>query len=90
LNIVADELATNALKLKSIPNNHKLLSVASLLINDVQITSNYASIIRKIYHSMDIREYLIHSNQWNDKIIDQIWWKVHSKSLEKLKFGKKE
>jgi hypothetical protein len=46
--------------------------------------------LRKIFHSMSLREYLIKSNSWLQVTIDQIWWDVHAKAIKKLSFSRKK
>jgi hypothetical protein len=67
LNIVADTLATEAMKLKTIKNHHSYLSDASMVINNQLVTNNFKKSLRDNYLSMNLRDYLISANNWKKK-----------------------
>jgi hypothetical protein len=91
LNIQADKLATKSLNSK--PNKKKIpevyLAEATLTINNKQVTSQHSKIMRRIYHSIDIRKYLETANKWKGDTIDTIWWSAHYKAINRLNFGKR-
>jgi hypothetical protein len=58
LNVEANKLATEALSLKKIHNKNPSLATASILINELLVTSDYKRVLRRSFLSMDIRDYM--------------------------------
>jgi hypothetical protein len=77
LNIVADALATQSIKEKKSKNTITELATASLLINGQLVTADVKKILRKNYLSIDLREYLLVSNNWQKDETNLIWWEIH-------------
>jgi ribonuclease HI len=90
LNVVADTLATEGLRLRNIKEK-LILSTddAIITLHGKVITANRTKILRDAFQSIQLREYLKMSNNWNDCQIEKIWWKVHEKSLQTISQSKK-
>jgi ribonuclease HI len=89
MNVEADHLATQALKMKTIKETVYLpTDKAVILLHNKPITSNRTKTLRNAHQSINIRKYMKESNNWTDSQIETIWWKVHDKSLTKLSQGK--
>jgi Zn finger protein HypA/HybF involved in hydrogenase expression len=90
MNIRADSLATEGLKLRNITTNINLPSDnAVLCIKGKQITSHRKKVLKSAHQSINMRTYMKEANNWSDAQIERIWWKINDKSLAKLTDGKK-
>jgi hypothetical protein len=81
LNIRADELASKAQTMRKIKSLNIPSSRATLNINGLAVTSGQSASMRQIYHSIQMREFLENSNNWNGNTIDTVWWKVHGPAI---------
>jgi ribonuclease HI len=90
LNIEADKLATKSLSIKQQMKSPPALANASLEINNLLVTYKHKHILRKLYHSMQLREYMVEVNNWSDKDPDNIWWEVHEASIRGLSTAKRQ
>jgi hypothetical protein len=89
MNIRADNLATKALGLRNIKADIQHPSDKAIIkIHNKIITSNRTKILRSAFQSMNLRDYMKASNNWNDKQIEQIWWKPLEKILLNMSQGK--
>jgi hypothetical protein len=88
LNVHADKLATQSLKMKRKQPNTVLFPDATICINNLHISSNYKKLLRKSYLSMDLRDYLQQSNKWTGNTIDSVWWEVHDIALQSMSVKK--
>jgi predicted RNA-binding Zn-ribbon protein involved in translation (DUF1610 family) len=89
LNVEADKLATEALSLKKITVPTKLFANASLCINNLLVTASNKKELRRAHQSMDLREYMIESNKWENNVPEMIWWDVHEKSMYSTTYDKR-
>jgi hypothetical protein len=65
------------------------LGEASLIINELISTANNSKNMRKLYLSIDLRQYMRIKNNWTENDTDNIWWLVHEKAMNKIKVGKR-
>ena len=85
MNIHANKLCKEA-RLLNEPSVYHMFpqNDATFFINDIPINSEYAKYAKKYYHSMCTRHFFKKKYQWNDHIIDSIWWNIHAKALKSL------
>jgi hypothetical protein len=81
INIEADQLATDSLRMQKSSLIPFPTVKARLLINKKLVTSDYSKELRNSTHSILMRGYLQDKYKWNDTIIDIIWWSIHGKAL---------
>ena len=89
MNIRADELATAGLQLKNL--NQQIIfpsDNATISLKGKHITSNCKKGLKSAHQSINLRNYLKESNNWNDNQVETIWWKIHKKALSTIKNGK--
>jgi RNase H len=84
LNIEADHLATASLAIRVVPKIDIGTISAELYINDKLVSAKRTQLIKKTFHSMSLRDYLKTSNNWSDKIIDDIWFIITGPTLNKF------
>jgi RNase H len=90
MNVAADELATEGLRMRNITKELILPSDDAVIkLHGKVITANRTKIMREAFQSIQLRDFLKTLNNWSDLQIENIWWKVHEKSLQTLTQGKK-
>lgn len=62
-----------------VDNNH-----TSIYINQEHINRNFKEELRQPYRSQKILEHMKSKFNWDNKIINSIWWKVHGNTLRKM------
>jgi hypothetical protein len=73
LNILADELANEGMKL-GLPDHYKLPSTKAMLFMDnLAVCKEHKKVLKESYHSMDMRKYYQEKYDWKDKTTDNIW-----------------
>jgi hypothetical protein len=80
-------LATESLSLPRISHIKFPSLVAVLFVNDLPITGHFSNVLKQVYHSCDLRQHLQHSNCWRTVDLDDIWWDIHGKALNKFPSG---
>lgn len=84
LNVRADELATQGLRLQD-TTDIKIPGLAAKIYIQKKLVSSYISkTLHYTYHSIQIREYMIQKYKWSEKIVDNIWWEIHGKQMQTL------
>jgi hypothetical protein len=82
LNIRADQLATEGLKLANISHYDTPRLIAKLYINGSVNNAHHSKTLHYVFHSIRVREYYMDKYKWKDQDVDQIWWEVHGKALQ--------
>jgi hypothetical protein len=54
---------------------------ATLKLNGMKVVAHHTTHLRRAYNSMNLREHLINSQEWSEKITDKIWWTPQSKAI---------
>lgn len=84
LNVIADELATEAyIPLPSTKYFEFPANRANLVINGAPITSKITEQLRLSSRRTDIIPYMVTKFKWAPHIPDLIWWKIHGLALKK-------
>jgi hypothetical protein len=87
LNIEADSLATESMRLRTatpvdLPNRQ-----ATLLIDGKPVTSHHTAQIREAFQLLELRQHYNIQNSWEDSTFDKIWWEVHGAALSCFRPG---
>jgi hypothetical protein len=81
LNIIADKLATEGLRLSS-PEYYQMPQTTALLrINNKVIMSKRKQTMRDTYQSIFMREYYQEKYGWNDATMESIWWQIFESAI---------
>jgi hypothetical protein len=75
LNVKADHLATEALRIRSAPPIILPSLIATITMDDKQISASYTTIMRDAYSSINLRNHLKSSNNWSEQTLETLWWK---------------
>jgi hypothetical protein len=51
-------------------------------MNGLLVTGDHKILLQKNYLSIDIRDFMETSNNWDKGEIDNIWWQVYKKSMK--------
>jgi hypothetical protein len=82
MNVEADRLATEALALRTLPNDIQLpTDHATITLHGKKITSHRTKTLRQAYQSIQLRQYLKDSNNWSEAQLDNLWWKASAKLM---------
>jgi hypothetical protein len=87
MNQQADVLATMGIRAHSTGTVDTPNTVAHLILEDQRVTSNHTQIMKDNYHSIELREYMTESNDWEPEVLDDIWWSIHGKALASFHIG---
>jgi hypothetical protein len=75
LNVAADDLATRALRLPNVTIPNLPTRQVLVTMNGLQISAGYTTILRDAYTSINLRKHLRTSNNWDEHILETLWWK---------------
>jgi hypothetical protein len=89
LNVMADQLATESMKMKSVPQIVMPGELAYITINNKKISSRHSEVLSSAIESIRMRQYLCKSNNWQSKTADNIWWRIHGSTMKKFPPGER-
>jgi hypothetical protein len=81
MNQQADVLATMGMRSKSTGKVDTPHTTAHLLLESKRVTSKHSTIMKENYHSIELREFMTDSNDWDTEVLDDIWWEIHGQAL---------
>jgi hypothetical protein len=82
MRIKADELTKKARKNPPLQCYHKFpANTVELAIPDNSVTGHFPQQTTESYHNINLTSYLSEKHNWSNKVMEEVWWRVHQKAL---------
>jgi hypothetical protein len=81
LNVMADQLAEEAMKLTQMEHYSLPNTKAELFLDNLFICKNHKQTLRDAYQSIDMHSYYQEKYGWSNHITENMWWMIHGKAF---------